>query len=145
MEWRTASASDVPLLADMNRQLREDEAPQAEPLNVDFEQRMRGWLAGEYSAVLFEVDGRPVAYVLWRDNEGRGIYLRQFFVDRTQRRRGLGRQAVALLVREVLPPGTDITLEVLGQNPGGLAFWNALGFGDYARTLVRRGSAPSAL
>lgn len=145
MEWRTASASDVPALADMNRQLREDEAPLAEPLNVDFEQRMRGWLAGEYSAVLFEVDGRPVAYALWRDNEGRGIYLRQFFVDRTRRRRGLGRQAIALLVQEVLTPGTDITLEVLEQNPGGFAFWKALGFGDYARTLVRRSAEPSAL
>lgn len=28
---------------------------------------------------------------------------------------------------------------------GGFAFWKALGFGDYARTLVRRGGAPSAL
>lgn len=139
MRWREATDADVALLAGMNRQLREDEAPLAEPLRVNFEARMRGWLAGEYSAVLFELDDRPVGYALWRDNEGRGVYLRQFFVARERRRQGLGRRAFELLSSEVLPPGTDITLEVLEQNPVGLAFWQALGFGAYARTLVREG------
>lgn len=137
MKWKKTTDADVSLLAHMNRQLREDEAPLAEPLRVDFEQRMRGWLAGEYSAVLFELDGQPVAYALWRDNEGRGIYLRQFFVVRERRRQGVGRKAIELLVAEVLPPRTEVTLEVLEQNPHGLAFWQAMGFGAYARTLSR--------
>lgn len=137
MRWRKATEADVPLLADLNRQLREDEAPLAEPLRVNFEERMQGWLAGEYAAVLFELDETPIGYALWRDNEGRGIYLRQFFVARERRRQGLGRKAFELLSRDVLPPGTDITLEVLEQNPVGFAFWRALGFGAYARTLVR--------
>lgn len=138
VKWRMATDSDVPLLADMNRQLREDEAPVAEPLRVNFEERMRGWLAGEYTAALFELDETPIGYALWRDNEGLGVYLRQFFVVRDRRRRGLGRKAFELLSREILPPGTDITLEVLEQNPVGFAFWQALGFGEYARTLLRR-------
>lgn len=141
MRWRRATVGDAPLLADMNRQLREDEAPLAEPLRVDFESRMLGWLSGEYSAVLFELNAVPVAYALWRDHEGRGVYLRQFFVARDRRRQGLGRRAIELLVSEVLPPGTDVTLEVLDQNPTGLAFWRALGFCSYARTLLRASQA----
>lgn len=137
MKWRRTTDADVPLLAKMNRQLREDEAPLTEPLRVNFEERMGGWLASEYIAVLFEVDEAPVAYALWRDNEGRGIYLRQFFVVRGRRQQGLGRRAIELLVGEVLPPGTDVTLEVLEQNTRAFAFWQALGFGPYARTLLR--------
>lgn len=68
------------------------------------------------------------------------MYLRQFFIVRDRRRQGLGRNAFEMLCREILPPGTDITLEVLERNPAGLAFWQALEFGAYARTLVRKGS-----
>ncbi len=140
MNWRKGTHADVPLLARMNRQLREDESRGAELPALDLERRMGGWLDGEYTAVLFEERDEAVGYALFRDNEGGGTYLRQFFVIASRRRQGVGRRAFELLVREVLPPGSDIILEVLEQNTSAFAFWQALGFRDYARTLRRRGS-----
>ena len=140
MKWRKATEADVPLLADLNRQLSEDDGTSALRPAVNFEERLRARLGGGYSAALFELDETPVAYVLWRDNEGRGIYVRQFFVARDRRRQGLGRRAFDLLLHEILPPDTAITLEVGEQNPAGLAFWQALGFAVFAKAMFRAGS-----
>jgi len=95
---------------------------------------MRNWLQTEYQAIIFEHDDRPVAYALYRQ-EGDGIHLRQFFVDRQQRRQGLGRQALQLLLSEVWPLEARVTLEVLVNNRSGQEFWKALGFREYALTL----------
>lgn len=138
--WRKATEADVPLLADLNRQLSEDDGTAALRPRVNFEERLRARLGGRYTAVLFELDDTPIGYALWRDNEGRGIYLRQFFILRDRRRQGLGRRAFELLTREILPPDTDITLEVGEQNPAGLAFWQGLGFVVFAKAMFRAGS-----
>ena len=42
---------------------------------------MRGWLAMEYQAVVFEEAATPVAYALFRQTP-EWIHLRQFFVAR---------------------------------------------------------------
>jgi ribosomal protein S18 acetylase RimI-like enzyme len=86
--------------------------------------------------VLFEEDGVTVGYALYRDNDGGGKYLRQFFVAREQRRRGVGRRAMQLLLTEVLPE-TRLVVEVLSSNERGREFWHALGFTEYALTLER--------
>ncbi len=57
---------------------------------------MRRWLSGEYTVEIFESHGAPVAYVVWRGDDD-GVYVRQFFVVRDQRRSGIGRQAFAQL------------------------------------------------
>jgi predicted acetyltransferase len=105
------------------------------------EDRMRGWLEGDYSAVLFELNDQVVAYALYRDNEGRGIYLRQFFVVSELRRRGLGRQAFQMLRNEALGSDIRIAVEVLHRNERALSFWRAVGFADYALTLELRGGS----
>ena len=64
-----------------------------------------------------------------------GVYLRQFFICRNVRRRGYGRGAVGLLLREVLPKGRSVAVEALNHNESALAFWRAVGFQDYARAL----------
>jgi predicted GNAT family acetyltransferase len=136
MRWILATEADIPLLARMNHRLIADEGHK-NPMSVaELAQRMRGWLAGEYSAVLFEESGEPVAYALFRDNDSGGKYLRQFFVERWQRRRGVGRCAMQLLMNEVLPE-TRIVVEVLSSNERGRQFWHALGFTEYALTLER--------
>jgi GNAT superfamily N-acetyltransferase len=109
---------------------------------AELERRMRGWLSREYSAVLFEEGGERVAYALFRDDEGRGVHVRQFFVARDRRRSGVGRRAFELLVGEVLPPGTRLVVEVLARNGRALEFWKAVGFADYARTLERLPAFP---
>lgn len=63
------------------------------------------------------------------------VYLRQLFVVRHRRRQGVGRQAVALLRRQIWPGNKRLTVEVLTSNAGGVAFWRACGYRDYCMTL----------
>lgn len=130
-----AGERDLPLLAELNRQLIEDQRS-ANPMSLaELEARMRSWLGAEYRAVLFERDGRPVAYALFRPAEDGGVHLRQLFVARGCRRRGVGRRAFAAFRERFVPDGAAVHLEVLVQNRAGLAFWRALGFEDHALAL----------
>jgi len=47
----------------------------------------------EYVGVIFEAEGEPAAYALYREDEHE-VYLRQFFVARHCRRQGLGTVAI---------------------------------------------------
>jgi GNAT superfamily N-acetyltransferase len=131
LQLRSATADDVALLAELNRQLIEDEAAGNTMSVAELAERMRAWLAGEYDAVIFQVGSEVVAYALYRPAEG-GLYLRQFFVVRSQRRQGVGRQAIALFQRQVLPTDAALSLEVLSHNRTGIAFWCSLGFQEHA-------------
>ena len=131
-----ATPEDAPVLAEMNRLLIQDEGHRNPMTLPELESRMRAWLVGEYEAVLFEHESHPVAYALYRQDQD-SIYLRQLFVEREQRRRGIGRQAMSLLFAEVWPAGTRISVEVLVKNRGAHNFWRAMGFGDYAVTLEK--------
>jgi GNAT superfamily N-acetyltransferase len=144
LQYRSATAADVALLAGMNRQLIEDEGHRNRMTIPELAERMGQWLATEYTAVMFEQHAMPVAYALFRP-EVASIYLRQFFVARQYRRQGIGRQAMQLLLTAVWPRGWRITLDVLVHNQRGRAFWHALGFQDYAITLemLRDGSPPN--
>lgn len=137
MEFRRAADEDLALLAELNRQLIEDEG-HANPMSVgELENRMRAWLVRPYTAVLFAVEGKTVGYALYR-SEQTGIFLRQFFICRDERRKGHGRSAMDLLFERIWPGGTMVNLEALCSNRAGIAFWHALGFEDYALTLRRR-------
>ena len=58
MRYRLATLDDVGLLAKMNRQLVEDEKHRNRfKSDAWFEDRMRGFLAGGYKAVLFDIAG----------------------------------------------------------------------------------------
>ena len=131
---RVATLSDVPMLARMNKQLIEDEGHR-NPMNLtELEERMRSMLGGDYTATLFEWDSQFVAYGLWRD-EPEWVYLRQFFVARDVRRRGIGVQAIRVLADEVWPVDKRIRVNVLIGNRPALEFWRAVGFVDYLITL----------
>ena len=134
MHLREAIAEDLPLLAELNLQLIQDQRS-SNPMPVgELQERMRGWLAAEYRAVIFEIGSEPVAYGVFRPAEG-GIHLRQFFVVRRLRRQGIGRRAIELFRKRFVPAGAALTLEVLVHNGTGLAFWRALGFQDHALSL----------
>lgn len=134
MHLRRATEADVPLLAAMNGRLLEDEAHHLRLSAAELQKRMRGWLAGEYQAILFVDAEEPVGYALFRP-EGSGIYLRQFYIERGRRRQGIGRDAIEQLRREIWPVGTQVRLEVLADNQPALAFWRSVGFADYALTM----------
>lgn len=137
MEYRTASKGDFPLLAELNRQLILDEG-HANPMSVaDLEHRMRAWLVRTYTAVLFLSEEKVVGYALYR-SDNVGIFLRQFFICRGERRKGHGRAAVNLLLNRIWPTGATVSLEALCANQTAVDFWRAVGFEDYALTLRRR-------
>jgi len=134
MDYRFATEDDLDLLAEWNHQLIRDEGHR-NPMDVpQLRERMRGWLAEEYRAVMFTVDAVPVAYALYRESENE-VYLRQFFVDRGHRRQGLGREAIRLLQAELWPTDKRWTVEVLTDNVPAVAFWRAVGYADYCLTL----------
>jgi ribosomal protein S18 acetylase RimI-like enzyme len=136
MHWRHAGPADLGLLAELNRDLIVDEGHH-NPMGVpELKERMRRWLEGEYSALLFLRDGAVVAYALLRTDECSRAHLRQFFVVRAARRQGIGREALRLLRREAVPPGTPVVLEVLTNNAAARAFYAACGFREYAVTLL---------
>ncbi|MCJ7608683.1 GNAT family N-acetyltransferase [Candidatus Bathyarchaeota archaeon] len=119
----------------MNRELIEDEGHRNRFKPISWlEQRMRGFLTGEYKAVVFKIDERPVAYALYLD-EGDHIYLRQFFVCRDQRRRGISRESFETLKKRIWPRDKPVTVGVLIENRVEYAFWKAVGFKDYSMEL----------
>ncbi|MEX2118906.1 MAG: GNAT family N-acetyltransferase [Pirellulales bacterium] len=134
MHYRFATAADVSLLAAMNRQLIQDEGHRNRMSPAELEQRMNGWLKEEYEAVLFENDGRAVGYALYKRETDR-VYLRQFFVEADQRRKGIGSAAVAWLLSNAWRQSLRIQLDVLVGNSAGIAFWRSLGFADYCTRM----------
>ena len=134
MTFRRATLNDCALLSELNHQLIRDEGHR-NPMTVpELEQRMRDWLASEYAAMLFENDGEVVAYALYRE-QPEEIYLRQLFVVRNQRRKGIGRQAMEILRSKIWLKNKRLTVEVLAQNGPAVAFWRAVGYRDYCLTL----------
>jgi ribosomal protein S18 acetylase RimI-like enzyme len=134
--YRIATQADVPLLAELNHRLIRDEGHR-NPMTVpQLAERMSKWIEAEYTAIVFEEENEVVAYTLHR-NSSDGIYLRQLFVHRDSRRRGIGRRAIHLLFREIWPRDKRITVEVLTHNAVALNFWRAVGFLDYSITLEK--------
>jgi ribosomal protein S18 acetylase RimI-like enzyme len=136
MRYRRATIADVPLLARMNARLIQDEGHRNAMAEPELQMRMHGWLAAEYTAVIFESDAAQVGYVLYRREEPH-IYLRQFFVDRYWRRQGVGRAAIEWLLKNEWLQSPRVRLEVLTGNATAIAFWRAVGFADYAITMER--------
>jgi predicted acetyltransferase len=134
LNFRRATLNDCSLLAELNHQLIRDEGHRNKMTVPELEQRMNGWLASEYAAMLFENDGEVVAYALYRE-QPEEIYLRQLFVVRNQRRKGVGREAVKILRSKIWPKNKRLTVEVLVQNEAAVAFWRAVGYKDYSLTL----------
>jgi predicted acetyltransferase len=134
MNYRRATENDCSLLAELNHQLIRDEGHRNRMTVPELEQRMKDWIAEEYSAVLFEVDDSVIAYALYRE-QPEEIYLRQLFVIRQQRRKGIGRQAMEILRSKIWPKSKRLTVEVLVQNKAAVAFWRTMGFQDYCLAL----------
>jgi ribosomal protein S18 acetylase RimI-like enzyme len=136
MQYRLASADDAAVLAQMNHRLIRDEGHRNPMSDAELLARMRGWLAGEYQAILFEGDAGPAGYVLFR-TEPDHVYIRQFFVEPERRRQGVGQAAIEHLVKHVWRHRPRLRLDVLVDNSAAIAFWRALGFADYCITLER--------
>jgi GNAT superfamily N-acetyltransferase len=142
LTFRVAAAADLPQLASWNKQLIEDEGHDNTMSLEELVARMRDWLTTEYQALIFEDPAAPapVAYALIRDTP-EWVHLRQFFVARDRRRRGIGARAVALLRDSVIPPDKPVIVEAMAWNHPALSFWRAVGFADRYVGLESRPAA----
>ena len=138
-----AKSDEAALLAELNRQLDEDE-PHPYPLPLSaLSERMARWIeGGAYDVLLFRRGERVTGYAVWR-MEDRGAYLRHFFICRDQRRQGWGRAAIQLLCREVFPQDRPVQIEAAIGNKAGIAFWHAIGFEEFGLSMeLKAGGAP---
>jgi len=144
---RSADEADLPLLAQMNKCLIEDEGSR-NPMSLDqLADRMRGWLLGNWHLKLFATDGGAVGYAVYqarRDEyfpEQTIVYLRQFYIEREMRGQGLGTAAFRALAAEHFPPGSRVVIDALASNPRGHDFWRHVGFEPYCTTMHLRNEA----
>lgn len=150
IKLRPATLEDIPLLAEMNEQLIMDEGREAHLTLTQLEERMQGWLNTDRDAVLVEYKVEVIGYLLYRLMQEDHypyqsiIYVRQFFIHRKYRRRGIGKIAFEKIANHYFPQGFDILLDVLEGNPEGKAFWLKLGF-DVYHTTLRRANGRSKL
>lgn len=136
MQYRFAAGCDAAVLARMNEQLIQDEGHRNPMSASQLEDRMRTWIEGDYQAVLFQDADGVAGYALFK-HEPEWIYLRQFFVQRHRRRRGVGRKAIEWLMREAWKSVPRVRLDVLVGSATAMGFWRSLGFIDYCVTLER--------
>src|SRR5436190_4805970 len=124
MTFRRATLDDCAILAKLNHQLIQDEGHRNRMTDPELEQRMSGWISGEYRAVIYEDGGEVVAYALFRE-QPEEIYLRQLFVVRDRRSQGIGGRAFEILRSQVWPKTKRLTVEVLIANKRALSFWKS--------------------
>ncbi|BCG59097.1 GNAT family N-acetyltransferase [Paenibacillus sp. URB8-2] len=121
----TCSEADLDLLAELNRQLIEDEKHDNTMNTGQLKERMRSFLEGDYNAYLFSETGEVKGYALVRHGSS-PLYLRQFFVCRHCRRQGYGQAAFKKLSEFLETDRLDI--EVMYWNERAYSFWKSLGF-----------------
>ena len=136
MQYRLATGDDALLLAQMNRRLIRDEGHRNPMSEAELTTRMRGWLAGEYQAVVFEDDAGPAGYALFR-SEPDYVYVRQFFVEPARRRQGIGRAAIEHLAKHFWKDRPQVRIDVLWGNSPAVEFWRSVGFAEYCITMER--------
>jgi ribosomal protein S18 acetylase RimI-like enzyme len=134
LEYHIANETNLDILAQWNHQLIRDEGHRNQMTVSQLRDRMREWLSGDYTAVIFDKDGKTVAYALFRENENE-FYLRQLFVKREKRHQGIGKEAVGILKEGIWTKSKRLTVDVLSGNKQGIAFWRSVGYKDYCLTL----------
>jgi predicted acetyltransferase len=134
MTYRQAILNDCALLAKLNHQLIREEGHRNKMTLPKLEQRMKDWLTSGYAAVLFGNCEKVVAYALYRE-QPQEIYLRQLFIVRNQRRKGIGKEVVKILRSKIWPANKRLTVEVLVENETAVAFWRSVDFKDYSLKL----------
>jgi ribosomal protein S18 acetylase RimI-like enzyme len=126
MEIVRAELTDAKVIAELNRCLIKDEQ---HPNSMDINQlteRMKKWLGNEYVCYLAKENGSIIAYCLYR-HEGKYFYMRQLYVARKHRRKGIATRLLNWLYENAW---TDkkVRLDVLAHNEDAVAFYKRYGF-----------------
>lgn len=137
MEIREAKQEVRRLLADMTRQLFEDEPSDRVLTAQQFEDRLREYMDNGCHAFVFLEKG-IVGYALVNMRTS-PYYLIDFFICREERRGGKGTEAFNLLMGALETESVD--LDVFCWNSRGKRFWESLGFEE--RAIIMRWQAKS--
>ncbi len=136
---RHAAVTDLPLLAEMNKHLIEDEGSR-NPMDLsELQLRMSDWLKNGMAVRIFEdaeaqtVMGYAVFCICTDDydSQQKEVYLRQMFIKREFRSHGMGELALKHLMANEFPAGSKVVIDVLATNPRGEEFWKRMGFKCY--------------
>jgi len=115
-EYSSENEPDIAALVAMNANLIIDEGHTYRLTTKELTDRVHAWLKNGFQYQIFrDQGGQTIGYALWREQPDH-IFLRQFFINDAFR-------------------WTSIRLEVLDRNDRAQAFWQSLGFVQYARTL----------
>ncbi|SEA66706.1 GNAT family N-acetyltransferase [Paraburkholderia sartisoli] len=139
---QAAKPSQFELLARMNKELIEDEGHR-NPMNVEeLCQRFERFVSTEgYSLDVILWCNEVIGFATYRQEPdsaeacGYHIHLRQFYISRDVRGRGLGSLAFESLTRARFKRGERLFLNVLETNPRGKEFWKKTGFKPYDTTM----------
>lgn len=132
MNLKKCSAENAEKLAELNKQLIEDEKSDNKMSHGELQDRMKSFLETDYTAYFFMEDNSIIGYALV-NTRAEPLYLRQFFIARNFRRNHKGRRAFELLLDELKTDKID--LEVLSWNEAGLKFWQSCGFAERSRYM----------
>ena len=142
---RQATEDEVTELATLNKRLVVDQGSRNPYTIPEYEDRFRDWLRGDEWNVDIFADSEGVifgyaVYTVQQDYyypDQEVIYLRQFYIDRPKRRRGIGTAAYELLAKERFG-NREVAVDVLATNPDGQKFWAHLGFTPYFTSMKKR-------
>jgi ribosomal protein S18 acetylase RimI-like enzyme len=96
--------------------------------------RLRKWFKLGYRAVLFTENEKVLGYCLFIKMKD-FLYIRQFYVEKSSRRLGVGKKAITLLRKNAWLNERRLRLDVLVTNFNGIKFWKSVGFKDYCLTM----------
>ena len=136
-----AEPEDSATLAEMNKRLIEDEGHRNPMAINELSVRMESWLRSDWEAVFILDENVTIGYALYQRRTDpfyptdQVVYLRQFFISRSHRQRGLGTVSFNAIKNEYWSKAKRIEVEVLVRNKAGINFWHSLGFIDYALGL----------
>jgi len=116
---------DIKLLAKMNKQLIEDEKANNLMDITQLENRINDFLNNGYKAFFFIIEEKIIGYALC-DMTKEPEYLRQFFINREERRKHYGKNAFHKLLEKL--ETKEIEIDVLKWNEAGIKFWEKIGF-----------------
>ncbi|WP_276358021.1 GNAT family N-acetyltransferase [Cohnella caldifontis] len=123
---RICTHNDLDLLAQLNKQLIEDEMHD-NTMDLDqLKERMNKLISSEYKAYLFFEDMDELRGYALINHSKDPLYLRQFFICREYRRQGYGKSAFKSLIDFL--DSDNIDIEVMHWNERGHRFWKSIGF-----------------
>jgi predicted acetyltransferase len=139
-----ATLNDIEPLAEMNKQLIEDEGSRNPMNNEQLKERMKGMLQGEWKGLIISDEDEILGYMIYKESPDEyypnqtELYIRQYFIKRQHRSRGIGAQAFKTISSDYFPDNVVLTVDVLEVNPRGKKFWEKIGFKPYLTHMKKQ-------